>query len=220
MIENAPIICGIGVILNNDAEIAEIHALHPQEFKTIEPLLLKRSKELTANIPFPEVDLLIVDEMGKNIFGTGMDTTITGKKEGLESGIQWVFVRDLTAETHGNAQGVGLADFTTMRLVDKIDYKQMYINALSAYRTDSAKVPIYFENDKEVLKTVIHLSGIKNPAHLRIAWIKNTLHLKKMLISEELFSEVEENPNLNFTSEREELVFDQEGFLTNSRIFW
>ena len=132
VLEKVPIICGIGIIQNIHKETAEIHILHSNEFETKEPELLKKCKELSEQIAFKDIDLMIVDEMGKNIFGTGMDTNITGKKNGSSMNVRWLFVRDLTKETNGNAQGLGLADFTTKQLVDKIDYSQTYLNALPA----------------------------------------------------------------------------------------
>ncbi|MHA2289305.1 MAG: lactate racemase domain-containing protein, partial [Promethearchaeota archaeon] len=122
VLENAPIICGVAVVQNINNQPSQLHILHPEEFSTKEPELLKNYKNNTEHLPFKELDLLIVDEMGKNIFGAGMDTNITGRKEGSSMQVRWLFVRDLTEESHGNSQGVGLADFTTKRLVEKIDY--------------------------------------------------------------------------------------------------
>lgn len=220
IVEKLPIICGCAVIQNDQNQIAEIHLLPPEQFGDQEPALLNKCRDLKPQIPFKDLDLLIVDQMGKNIFGTGMDTSITGKKSNSEMNIQWVFVRDLTEETHGNAQGIGLADFTTERLVDKIDFSQMYENALTAYRTDSPKIPIYLSNDKKVLNKIFEVAGIIDPSKFRFVWIKNTLDLKKMLVSEFFFDKIEENENLKAISEPEEFEFDSEGFLINSLKYW
>ena len=126
----------------------------------------------------------------KNIFGTGMDTNLTGRKEGSNVQISWLFVRDLTDESHGNAQGIGLADFTTKKLVDKIDFKKLYTNSITAFRTDTQKIPMYLENDKEVLTTILDLAGVEDPSTFRMIWIKNTLRLRKMLVSEYFFNQV------------------------------
>jgi len=220
IIKNIPIICGLAIIQNIKNETAEIHVLSPHEFETKEPELLQRYKELNEHIPFHEIDLLIIDEMGKNIFGTGMDTNITGRKIGSSIKVQWLFVRDLTKETHGNAQGIGLADFTTKRLVDKIDYSKMYSNSLTAYRTDSPKIPIFLENDEEVLKTIFHLTDLKDPSNFRLVWIKNTLQLQQILVSEFFFNQVDSWDDLDFIGEPEIIRFDEEGFLVNSKKYW
>jgi len=220
VIKNAPIVCGIGLIQNSQQQISEIHILHPDEFITREPELLERYKTLIGKIPFKDIDLLIVDEMGKNIFGTGMDTTITGRKPSSPMNVQWLFVRDLTEETHGNAQGIGLADFTTKRLVDKIDFSETYMNALTAYRTDSPKIPIYLSNDQQILKMIFNLANMEDPSKFRLVWIKNTLELSRMFVSEYFFQQVESREDLTFIGMPESLEFDSEGFLLNSKKYW
>ena len=220
ILKNAPIICGIAIIQNINNETAQLHVLHPDEFITKEPELLRNYKELTEHLPFKDIDLLIVDEMGKNIFGTGMDTNITGRKEGSSMQIQWLFVRDLTEESHGNAQGIGLADFTTKKLVDKIDYDKMYTNALTAFRTDSPKIPIFFQNDKEVMNTIFDLAGVEDPSTFRMIWIKNTLELRKIIVSEYFFDQIESRGNLSLIGDEETIKFDENGFLVNSKKFW
>ena len=220
ILKNIPIVCGIAIIQNINNEPAQLHVLHPDEFFTKEPELLRNYKELTEHLPFKELDLLIVDEMGKNIFGTGMDTNITGRKEGAEMQVRWLFVRDLTKESYGNAQGVGLADFTTKRLVDKIDYNKMYANALTAFRTDSPKIPVFLQNDREVLNTIFNMVGTEALSTLRIVWIKNTLELRKIIVSEYFFDQIESRENLSFIGDEEPIEFDEEGFLVNSKKFW
>jgi hypothetical protein len=220
IMERLPIMAGLAIIQNAYYEVSEIHLLKPEEFFEKEPKLLERCKEIKPKIPFNDLDLLIIDEMGKNIFGTGMDTQITGKKPNSEMNVQWVFVRDLTEETHGNAQGIGLADFTTKRLVDKIDFLQTYENALTAYRTDSPKIPIFLPTDEHVLNKIIDVAGINNPSEFRMVWIKNTLELRKMLVSEAFFDEIESKGALTSVGEIEDIQFDKQGFLTNSKKYW
>ena len=194
--------------------------MHPDEFEEREPELLQRYKRLNEYIPFHEIDLLIVDEMGKNIFGTGMDTNITGRKSGSKMKVKWLFVRDLTKETRGNAQGVGLADFTTKKLVDKINYSKTYTNALTAYRTDSPKIPIFLNNDEEVLKTIFNMYDIDDLSNFKLVWIKNTLELHKIIVSEAFFNQVNSQDNLQFLSDPEIVEFDRDGFLINSKKYW
>jgi hypothetical protein len=220
IINTIPIVCGVALIQNNYNELAEIHILEPEEFLVQEPFLLDRYKKIMPNIPFSEIDLLIVDEMGKNIFGTGMDTYITGRKPSSNMNVKWLFVRDLTEETKGNSQGLGLADFTTLKLVNKIDLSKMYSNALTAYRTDSPKIPIFLKNDMDVIYTIFDLAGIEDPSIIRVVWIKNTLKLSRIIVSEYFFEQVESREDLNFIGEPESIEFDSEGFLINSNKYW
>ena len=217
VLENAPIICGIAIIQNINNQPSQLHILHPNEFSTKEPVLLKNYKENIDHLPFKELDLLIVDEMGKNIFGAGMDTNITGRKEGSSMNVRWLFVRDLTEESHGNSQGVGLADFTTKRLVDKIDFDKMYTNALTARRTDSCKLPIFLENDKEVMNAIYDMLTEEERSTFRMIWIKNTLELEKIFVSECFFDQIESRANLKFVGNAESIKFDESGFLVNSK---
>jgi hypothetical protein len=220
ILRKTQIVCCVAIIHNINKEIAEIHILNPKDLPTKEPELLKRYKELTEQMPFKDIDLLIVDEIGKNIYGTGMNTNIIGRKIGSDVHVHWLFVRDLTRETYGNAHGIGLADFTTKKLVDKIDFQTMYINALTAYRTDSPKIPIYLPTDKDVLNAVYNLAGLEDSKTFRIVWIKNTIELKHMLVSEYFFNEVESRSDLSFNGDTEPIRFDKEGFLVNSKKYW
>ena len=220
VLKKAPIICGVAVVQNINNQPSQLYILHPDEFSTKEPELLKNYKDITEHLPFKELDLLIVDEMGKNIFGAGMDTSITGRKEGSSMQVRWLFVRDLTEESHGNSQGVGLADFTTKRLVDKIDYNKMYTNALTARRTDSCKLPIFLQNDKEIMKAIFDMLTEEERSTFRMIWIKNTLKLEKIIVSEYFFDQIETRDNLNFIGDEEPIKFDENGFLVNSKKFW
>ena len=220
VLENASIVCGVAVIQNINNQASQLHILHPDEFSTKEPVLLKKYKENTEHLPFKEIDLLIVDEMGKNIFGAGMDTNITGRKKGSSMQVRWLFVRDLTEESHGNSQGVGLADFTTKRLTDKIDYNKMYTNALTARRTDSCKLPIFLQNDKEVMNAIFDMLSEEERSTFRMIWIKNTLELKKIIVSEYFFNQIESRDNLTFVGDAESIEYDKDGFLVNSKKFW
>lgn len=210
-IEKAPVAFGLAILQNPLETIGKIQAIKPGDFSSREPELLKEAAGMMASLPFSDADILIVDEMGKEISGTGMDTNITGRKEGSTLKITRVFVRDLTALTKGNAQGIGLADFTTRRLVDKIDFNALYVNALTAYRTDSCKVPMTFENDSDALRTAMEMAGIENPAEYRIMWIKNTLELEELIISEAYLERLKDNKYVEIIEGPFTPVFDKEG---------
>jgi len=210
VIKNSPIAFGLAVIQNAYENIGKIAAVRPQDFSLAEPLLLEDARAMMGRLPFKDIDLLIVDEMGKDISGTGMDTNITGRKEVTSMKVVRVYVRDLTPMTHGNAQGIGLADFTTRRLVNKIDYKALYINSLTAYRTDSCKIPMTFENDREALTTAIDMAGVENPDEFKVVWIKNTLELGKIAVSTTYLPRIKENSQLKILSGPHALKFSKD----------
>jgi hypothetical protein len=210
VIKNAPIAFGLAIIQNAYENIGKITAVRPEDFSSAEPLLLEDARAMMGRLPFKDIDLLIVDEMGKDVSGTGMDTNITGRKEGTSMKVVRVYVRDLTPMTHGNAQGIGLADFTTRRLVNKIDYKALYINSLTAYRTDSCKIPMTFETDGEALKTAIDMAGIENHDEFKVVWIKNTLELEKIAVSTAYLQRIKENPRLKILSGPHTLKFSKD----------
>jgi hypothetical protein len=177
-----------------------------------------------ARLPFAEIDLLIVDQLGKNISGSGMDPNVTGRwvqgysgslaREGRPAPfIRRIFVRDLTPETHGNAIGIGLADVTTTRLVRAMDPRATYINALTALTPQCAKIPIHFDTDREALQMVLQSLAIQNLAAARVVRIADTLSLADMDVSESLLAEVREHSDLSVTAEASEMEFDAQGNL-------
>ncbi len=202
---------GLAILQNAYEEIGKIAVLAPDEFGETEPLLLQEARNMMGSLPFKDVDLLIIDEMGKEISGTGMDTNITGRKEGSPMKVVRVFVRDLTVKTKGNAQGIGLADFTTKRLVDSIDYHALYLNSQTAYRTDSCKIPMHFSNDMEVMRTALEMAGITDPAEYKVIWIKNTMEMETLMASEAYSDRFYENKNVCSVEGPHDIIFDKNG---------
>jgi hypothetical protein len=199
--EKAPLLFGLALVENARKKIAAVAGLRPDRFLVEEPLLLGRARDLMASIPVSDIDLLIVDEMGKDISGTGMDTNVTGRKEGRSSIARRIFVRDLSAGAGGNSLGIGLADFTTRRLVAKIDHHAMYLNARTAYRTDACKIPMTFDADLDALETAAFMCGIDDPAQLRVVWIKNTLDLGTFLVSKACLRDLGKDRSLTIDPE-------------------
>lgn len=182
--QSAPPCIGVAIVENARGMPAEISVRRGAAFLDEEPAMLERARTIMPRIPFSDIDLLIVDEMGKNISGTGMDTNVTGRKEGLTPISRHIFIRDLTPETGGNVLGIGLADFTTTRLVQKIDHDVTAINARTAYRTDAAKIPLAFASDAEAIAASFDMSPVQSHAQWRVVWIRNTLELDTMFASE------------------------------------
>ncbi|MDR4496709.1 MAG: lactate racemase domain-containing protein [Candidatus Scalindua sp.] len=211
-----PVLFGLAIIENAFGEVAEIQAVPGEDFINVEPKLKNYSFEMMAKLPFRDIDLLIVDEMGKDISGTGMDTNVIGRRdESLIEDIRIarIFVRDLTPQSHGNACGIGLADFTTKKLVDKIMTKETYINCLTALRPEGAKIPMTFNCDKDAFAAAISTCGVDDPQKTRIVWVKNTLNLEKAIVSEAFLDEIKGSENLDQISPVKELVFDCSGNL-------
>ena len=219
LLNKLPIFFGVGIIENQYDETAFIDLLKPEEIMEKEKVLLKKAKELMPLLPFNQIDILIVDEMGKDISGVGMDTNVIGRNlfiGGTKSNrpkITRIFVRDITKESHGNATGIGMADYTTKRLVDKIDYASTRINSITGMIPENGRVPIFFETDREALSIAHYNSGVFNPQDLRILWIKNTLEIEYLYASEAFLNQARSNPRLEILSEPSDFPFDQDGNL-------
>jgi hypothetical protein len=191
ILKKAPVLLGIAILENSLDETMEIKAALPQQFEQIDRTLLIQSKELIPKLPFDPIDILIVEQMGKNISGIGMDTNVIGmwRRIGGERkpDIRCLIVLDLSSESEGNAMGVGLADLTTRRLAEKIHYAKTYANALTAGFWTGAKIPIVLESDKETIDTGLRWFKGKEATIVRI---KNTRELEELAISESLLGNV------------------------------
>jgi len=216
LLKKLPILFGMGVVENQFDETALIDLIRPDELIEKEKILLKKARELMPSLPFNELDILIVDEMGKDISGTGMDTNVIGRNLFIGNPrfenpkITRMFVRDLTEESHGNATGIGMADYTTKRLVDKIDYSSLRINVTNGMSPENGRVPVFFERDHDAIMTAYYNSGVLNSQDLRILWIKNTLELKCLYASQAFLNEARLNPKLEILSEPFDFPFDQD----------
>jgi hypothetical protein len=157
---------------------------------------------MMARLPFNEIDLLIVDEMGKDISGVGIDPNITGRNRDLLGvfphpvQVKRLFVRDLTDRSRGNATGIGLADITTQRLVDKIDYAATYKNCITGLSPEKGAVPMHFGNDRDAIDVALGCVGLVSAAKSKIVRIKNTLQLDLLEVSEAYAATLQQRPDL------------------------
>ena len=227
----APILCGVALLENQFHDTAKLVVLPREEIETGEDQLLLEARQLMPRLPFEEIDLLIVDRLGKNISGAGMDPNVTGRwvngysssllREGQPAPfIRRIFVRDLTPETHGNAIGIGLADVTTTRLVRAMDGRVTGINALTSLTPQCAKIPIHFGTDREALELIVTSLALTDSRAARIVRIADTLSLVDLAVSEALRLEVQQRPDLTPTSEAGEMAFDAEGNLLGAFPPW
>lgn len=219
ILEKMPILGGLSIIENAYEETARIEAIGREEMIEKEAELLLYSKSLMPSLPSPEIDFLIIKEMGKNFSGTGIDTNIIGRIriEGVPEpdspNIKRIAVLDISEESHGNATGIGLADMVTKRMVDQMDRHATYLNCLTSTFVIRAAIPMYFDNDKKLVEAaLLSLGGI--PADkLRVMVIPNTLFLTDILVSEALFAQLKHKTGVEIVDEPFELECDQEGNL-------
>jgi len=218
VLRKARIALGLGIIENAYDQTTKIEAVLQDEMERKEMELLRVAKSWMMRLPLHEVDVLVVDEVGKNISGQGMDTNVIGRLphrfgEPFGPKIARIVVLDLTEETCGNALGIGMADFTTSRLVKKIDRRVTYMNALTAMTLDAAKIPAYFDTDREAIDAAFGTIGLVEPRTPKVIRIKNTLMLSEVEVSETCMHLLRERKDLVQLSDPEELQFDRHGNL-------
>ncbi|TAM60637.1 DUF362 domain-containing protein [bacterium] len=218
-LERLTILAGVAIVEDNRGRTHTIEASAAPDVVAMEERLLCLARELMSTLPFPELDLLIVDEMGKNVSGTGMDTNVTGRATDGRSQkvptplVKRLFVRDLTEASHGNATGIGLADFCSQRLADKIDWQATYLNALTAAQPAAARLPIVCPNDRFAVDNALVAAGIEDGAAARIARIHNTLHMEAIYASPAALRDVTDRERYAAGDECDALTFDQDSNL-------
>jgi hypothetical protein len=219
MLKKARIGFGVGIVENGYDETARIEVFNAGDLEAGERRMLKDAREWMARLPFSPIDVLIVEEMGKNVSGAGMDTNVIGRPSNphepfpADPKILWIVALDLTEESYGNAVGIGNADFTTRRLVDKIDMKPTLINAITACAPNGAKVPPTYDTDREAIETALSCIGLTPPARARVVRIKNTLALGELEVSEAFQAELAKRPELKQLADPAPLPFDAAGRL-------
>ena len=218
--EEMPITFGVATLENGYDETALIEAIPAADFEEREKVLQAISKEWCPSLPFDDVDLLIIDEMGKNISGSGMDTNVIGRKRndrramGDETPrVLRIFVRDLTEVTHGNATGIGMAEFTTRRLVDKIDYHATYTNVITGQHVSAGAIPLHCDTDAEILDIALESIGLIAPEDARVLWIPNTLDLGEVEASEAYLSQADIRDDLEILTDLRPLETEADGNL-------
>jgi len=210
---------GLGLVENAFHKLHTIRAAAPEGFHTADRELLQLANSLLPRVPFDELDLLIVDELGKNVSGSGMDYNIVGmwRRLGGEKrpNFKRIAVLGITPQSEGNALGMGIADFTTRRLYDALDLQKTYMNGLTANAYDAAKIPIVMASDLEACEAALKAANTSAPA--RVAWIKNTLELQELLVSEALVPEVEAVSSLVIDGPSSDLAIDEHGGFIRDR---
>ena len=216
-----PILFGVGMVENVRHQTARVQAMLPEALEETEARLLKEAWQLLGRIPFDFLHLLIVDQIGKDVSGTGMDPNVIGRmylfpnEEPKSPRYIRILVRDLTETTAGNAVGMGLADFATRRLANKINFQYTYTNALTGLSPMRSKMPIVFETDREAIEGALKTIGLTDPPEAKLARIKNTLDLEYLHVSEALLPEIRDRQDLELLEGPQEFRFSATGDLVD-----
>ena len=216
VLQNANVIGGLAVVENAFDDTFKLAGMNPEQIIADEPALLLEAKAQFATLLFEDCDILVVDKIGKNISGDGMDPNVTGRfATDIQGGIRAgrIVVFDLTDETHGNAQGIGNADVTTLRLEKKMKKEMTYPTAVTNKLLVLDKLPMVMDNDKEALQLAIQSCYTDDVSSLRVIRISDTAHLEDIEVSESMLDEVRANPRLEIMSESYDWAFDEAGNL-------
>lgn len=217
VLEYAKILFGVAILENAYDETRRLEVLFPEEFLDREPELLREAKAHMAKIHLTDLDVLIVDRMGKDISGLGMDPHVTGsfvskyakgpKRPGS------IVVLDMTEAAHGNGTGIGVADVTAERLYRKIDFEATYANVMTACMPAAARVPLVMKDQKQAIQAAVYVSRCPDRSKIRIVRISDTLHLEKIWVSEALLRETASHPQMAVLGEKSPLAFNESGDL-------
>lgn len=218
LLEKTKILCGIAIIENAFEQTAILEAVPTASIPQREKELLSESAALMPKLPLEDIDVLVVDEIGKNYSGTGMDTNIIGRirilgvQEPTTPRIKYIVASNVSEESHGNALGIGLADLTTRRLFNQIDHHAMNENVITSTFLHRAMVPIVLDSDREAISAAIRANWGTEPEQTRFMRIPNTLHLEYLYVSENLLPELTGLDNVEVIGEPQELEFDPDGY--------
>jgi hypothetical protein len=218
-VESSKVAFGLATVENADEDPCKIVAIPAEELEQAEAPLLEEAKRNLARLPFDDIDVLIVDEIGKNISGDGADPNVTGRypttaASGGPSVGRMVFL-GLTEETGGNANGLGMADVVTERLAGSVDRPATYMNALTSTTPAPVKTPMVMPTDEMAIAAALTMCAGVEPREARLVRIENTLKLGRFWVSEALLQEVEKDERLEILEEHGPMRFD-EGHLDNT----
>ncbi len=220
LLAGLPVLCGIALVEDQHERTALLEVLRPEDFFTREPQLLERARDLLPRLPFDQLDVLVVDELGKDVSGAGMDTNVIGRVSFWGGGerpakprITRIFVRGLTAATHGNACGIGMADFITARCAAEIDRATTDVNCITPTAPRTRASPSPARGDRDAIAAAMQTSGVRDPKAVRLAWVRDTSHLERIAVSEALLDEVRAGETLRPAGPLFPLPYDENGDL-------
>lgn len=219
VLREAPILFGLALVEHQHHDTARIEAVVPEHIEAREAELFAEAAALLPKLPVDEADLLVVDQIGKNISGPGMDPNVIGRHAhhystllqnafNVSPFIRRIYVRGLTAETHGNAIGVGLADAVHVRLVRETDAESTFVNVRTSLTLHNAKMPMHFPNDRAALAALLDSLALEDPRQARVLRIRNTLDLIRLEMSEAFAAEMTAREDVTILSDPAEWDFD------------
>jgi hypothetical protein len=221
------VLCGLAIVENALDQTARIEAVAPDEFVAREEELLETARRLLARLPFERVDVLLIDRIGKDISGVGIDANVVGRKfndhkavEGEFPKVTRICLRGLTPASHGNAVGLGLAEFCRSQLLRETDFAATRLNALVAGHIAAAMPPLDYETDREMLAAALGTIGLREPPDARLLWIADTLHLAEMEASEAYLDEARRRGDLEVLGGPRAMPFDAAGNLAEHVLKW
>lgn len=225
LLAKTPVALGIALLENALEQTAKVVAVEPEELLVVEPKLLDETRELMGRLPFDQIDVLIVGELGKNYSGTGLDPNVIGRQR-VETMpdlprpvVTRLAVLDLSVETKGNALGIGLADLTTERLTKRIDPTPMRVNSMTSNFLTRARVPLAMPTDRGVFEAALDTCWRIDPLEARMVIIPNTLELETLWVTEPLAAEVAQSSTLDFETGFEPIPIDDSGSLHQEKLF-
>ncbi len=217
IISKAPILFGVATVENAVEDVALVEAVLPEALCERERELLEKARAWMGRLPFDEIDVLVVDQIGKDISGDGMDPNVTGRYlvPWVQGGpkVERIVVLGLTEATHGNASGLGVADVTTRRVVEAVDWDATYTNAITSAVLTGARVPVTVETDRQAVALAIHVCQRPEPERVRLVRIPNTRDVSRLWISSALWRDEAQALGLEALGPEGPLPFDPAGFL-------
>lgn len=218
-LDQSPVAFGVALVENADKQLIAIEGAEPEEFEKVDERLLKRAKSLLARLPFDQIDGLIVEKIGKDISGSGMDPAVVGRvgirtiPDPDKPRVTKLAILGVSEESDGNAVGLGNADYTTCQVVNGIDLLPMYMNSITATGTEGARIPAVMPDDLTMLRAMVATSWQADFEQVRFCQIRSTLHLHKILISPALAKDIEGRSDVEILSDPKPLDFTMEGAL-------
>jgi hypothetical protein len=225
ILDKTPFVAGLAVLENAQEQTARLQVVDRDEVLEVEPVLLQEARRLMARLPFEQLDLLVIGEIGKNYSGAGIDPNVVGRllmelqPEPESPRITRICALDLSPESHGNGTGVGIADLTTDRLLAAIDPGPFRMNNLTACFLWRSKLPFAFPTDRECIAAGLDTCWQPERQAVRLAVIPNTLELQELWVSAPLVEEARANPHLEVAGELRPLPFDAAGNLEQEKLF-
>jgi hypothetical protein len=220
VMDKGRVLGGLGIVENAHDETALLRGALPHDMEKTEKELLALARRWLPRLPFDHADILLVDEIGKEISGCGMDTNVIGRKALVHQAgpdetpkIKRIIVRGLTEQTHGNATGLGYAEFCLTRVATAMDRRATWINVITSGFPAIGMIPPHYDTDRETLAAALGTIGLVEPAQAKLLWIHNTLDVAEVECSEAYLEAARQRSDLEVLGERRPLPFDAPGNL-------